>query len=284
MKVDKTIKLYMNGKFPRSESGRTYVVSSFPNGPSKDQKCTTEVCQSSPKDFRNAVEFAKKNGRTWQKSSAFLRSQILYRAAEMLQGKKAEFQQALVEAEILSTERAEEDVVGAIDQLVYFAGFVDKFNAIASAVNPVSGPFHNITTFEPIGTVVYVESENGFSLQRLLGNMSAILCSGNALIVLLDGVAGYFTSLLGEVFQTSDLPAGTLSLLSCDSEELLEPIAKHRGVSSIGCEGLSPLAIQTLVQNGASNLKRVHYQISQNGLQKILTFTEGKTLWQTVGY
>ena len=275
--VRKTVKLYMNGGFPRSESGRTYPVKN------KKGEVLAEVCQSSRKDLRNAIEIANQKKKKWFDSSAMLRSQILYRAAEMLQGRRDEFASLLVEINGSELKKATLEVEDAIDQLVYFAGFSDKYNQVASSLNPVSGPFHNFTSYEAMGTVVYVENQEEINLGVLLGNMAGILCSGNALIVLLENDAGLFVSLLGEVFQTSDLPPGTLALLSCQSGELLEPLASHRGVNCISGSSFEKKDLVTLMEKGASNLKRIHGSLPRNGLQKILAFTEAKTVWHTVG-
>ena len=278
LKIAKTVKLFINGEFPRTESGR-----SFPVYFAKTKNLYANLCLSSRKDFRNAVTAAREAQKSWASKSAYNRSQILYRMAEMLEGKRAEFVDVLKSTLGSTTAAADKEVNEAISNVVYFAGFADKFSQVVGAVNPVAGPHHNFTTPEPVGTVVYVASEK-FSLSHLLRAVSSIICSGNSLVVLMQREGSATLSSIAEMLATSDLPKGVVNLLSGDLPELLETIASHMEVESLCYDGNDKAALSKMKELSIENFKRVVTGLDfDNNLQNILSFVEYKTVWHPIG-
>ena len=261
MKVHKTIKLFIDGEFVRSESGRTFLLASG----SEEQR----LAQASPKDFRNAVTAAKQGHMDWRRQSAYLRGQILYRMAEMCEGHRGSF--------------AESDHVDdAIDRLVYYAGFSDKYQQLAGSVNPVNGPFHHFTSPESRGVTVLVAEDE--ALPVIVDAMAAILVSGNSLVMVLGKSSRAFVSALSEIVATADLPSGVVNILSADVEALDEVIAGHlevRGLCYLGTTGMDREKIGELA---AGNLKRLCYQPAAKSLESILEFVELKSVWHPRGF
>jgi len=278
LNIAKTFKLFMNGEFPRTESGR-----SFPVYFAKGKKLYANLCLASRKDFRNAVSFAKDAQKSWSGKSAYNRSQILYRMAEMMEAKREEFYGVLQDTLGLTNQNAKKEVDDALTALVYYAGFCDKYSQVIGAVNPVAGPHHNFTTPEPVGSVVYIANEK-FSLSHFMRSLGAILCSGNTLVMIMarDGAASIAP--ISEVMATSDLPKGVVNLLSGDIKELLETIGSHMEVESLCYDASLDADFAVLQKLGIENFKRlVRGMDHENNLQNILRFVEYKTVWHPIG-
>lgn len=202
LKINKTIKLYIGGQFPRTESGRSFV-----HKIKGTNKPYANVCQSSRKDFRNAVEAAKGAQTAWEKRAAFNRSQILYRVAEMIEGKKEEFIDLFKTTMGMTKTQATNAVELGRDAFVYYAGFCDKFQQVIGSINCVSGPFHNFSSPTAMGVVTLVESDE-FDFQNLCASLAAIIASGNTVVAILGQSCPSVLAPLAEVLATSDLPGG----------------------------------------------------------------------------
>jgi len=276
--VKKTYKLFIGGEFPRSESGRTYKLV---NGEG-DVICN--VSQASQKDVRNAVVAARSAYNKWRDSSAFLKSQIIYRIAEMLESRFVQFVQELTD-EGVSPELAAKEVREAIDLVVYYAGWADKFQAVYSSVNPVSGPHFNVSSLEPMGVATVLAPEES----SLLGILSAILpviTGGNTCVVLASNLMPISAVTLAEVLATSDVPAGVVNILTGVRSELLPGMASHMDVNAMLLCSAEFEERNSARKLGADNLKRVILRddaaIRQSPYH-IIDFQEVKTTWHPVG-
>lgn len=278
LKIAKTVKLFINGEFPRTESGRSYPVFY-----SKSKTLYAHLCLASKKDFRNSVTAAREAQKSWAAKSAYNRSQILYRMAEMTEGKRAEFVDALKETLGLQSAAADKAVSDAISALIYYAGFADKYAQVIGAVNPVAGPHHNFTTPEAVGTVVYVASEK-FDFAHVLRAISSIICSGNSLVVLMQREGSALLAPLAEMLATSDLSKGVVNLLSGDVTELCDTIGSHMEVESLCYDGGDTQVLNRMKELSIENFKRVTAGlVRENNLQNILSFVEYKTVWHPIG-
>ncbi len=276
--IAKTTKLFINGEFPRTESGRSYPAFLF-----QKEEVFTHLCLASRKDLRSAVEAALAAHSVWSKLTAYNRAQILYRMAEMLEGKRGEFANTLQSVLGLTLEGAQTHVTESIDALLYYAGFADKYSQVTAAVNPVSGPFHNFTTPEPVGVVGLLYDQE-FSLATFISQIASVICSGNSVVVVFDQPGAALLSELGEVFKTSDLPSGVINLLSAPTKELIQPLSQHMEVQSILCATSNLDALSQIKMNGVENMKRVVPWTFKNcDLSPIMAFTEAKTVWHPVG-
>ena len=279
LQVAKTIKLYINGAFPRTESGR-----SFPAMVYNTNKVYAHLCRSSRKDLRNAVAAAKAAGCGWCGRTAYNRAQILYRMAEMAEGKRHEFVETFAATLGYEEQQANAAVDDAIDAFVYYAGFADKYQQVIGAVNPVAGPHHNFTTPEPVGVVGLV-CEEDFDFGALAAHISAIICSGNSLVVLLAEKGAAVLAPLAEVFATSDLPGGVVNLLTGFADELVPHLAAHMEVNSIAFMRKDARMLAEVKEAAVHNMKRV---VSTSGellsLEHILNFVEYKTVWHPIGF
>ena len=276
--VNKTYKLYIGGAFPRSESGQIDRVTS------KGGRTLAAYCKASRKDLRDAVAVAGGGQAKWSQSTPYLRSQILYRAAEMLEGGSSQLVSAL-QWHGLSASVARRGVEAATDSLVHFAGWADKFQQLSSSVNPVASPHFVFTLPEPCGVVVQVHAER--DLATLVNGMARILCGGNACISIVSGQLAIAASILGEIWHTSDLPAGAMAILTGDATELALAASSHRAVDGFLGQGLDP-EVQKQVQVAASEtVKRLSFQSgvpTSDALEDILAFQEMKTTWHPVGW
>lgn len=276
--VNKTYKLYIAGKFPRTESGRYEEIREA------EGALLANVSWASRKDFRNAVVAAQEAQKSWAGTSAYLKGQILYRVAEMLEGRAAQFVAELV-AQGVSKSAAEKDVAGAVDLLVHYAGWSDKFQAIFSSVNPVASAHFNFSLPEPVGTVGIVAPENG-GLSGLVSAMVPVMVGGNTCVVLASGGTRLSTISFAEVLATSDVPGGVMNLLTGKQEELVMDFAKHRGVNSILlCGGDEDLRKNVEIE-AAENMKRVVFgddEVMEASPYLIMDFQEVKTTWHPVG-
>jgi len=291
--VLKTYKLFIDGAFPRSESGRSLEV--------KDAKgrLVAHLCKASRKDFRDAVEAARRGHEKWAAATAYNRAQVLYRLAEMMEGKRAELAEAIACVGVAPKSAAQEVEV-AIDRVVHYAGWADKYAQVLGCSNPVSGPFHNFTVCEPCGVVACIAPDER-PLLGLLSVMLPVVASGNACIAVASGLNPIPAAVLAEGIATSDLPAGVINILTGERAELLPVMAGHREVDAIHA-ALSTDAEITLLREGmAENVKRVHIRrgaatgkaaskragqgvdwldaAACEGLDWIEPFVEHKTLW-----
>jgi acyl-CoA reductase-like NAD-dependent aldehyde dehydrogenase len=291
--VLKTYKLFIDGAFPRSESGRSLEV--------KDAKgrLLAHLCKASRKDFRDAVEAARRGHEKWAAATAYNRAQVLYRLAEMMEGKRAELAEAIACVGVAPRSAAQEVEV-AVDRVVHYAGWADKYAQVLGCSNPVSGPFHNFTVCEPCGVVACIAPDER-PLLGLLSVMLPVVASGNACIAVASGLNPIPAAVLAEGIATSDLPAGVINILTGERAELLPVMAGHREVDAIHA-ALSTDAEITLLREGmAENVKRVHIRrgaatgkaaskragqgvdwldaAACEGLDWIEPFVEHKTLW-----
>jgi acyl-CoA reductase-like NAD-dependent aldehyde dehydrogenase len=281
--VRKTYKLFVNGAFERSESGRLLEVKDGQG------RFLANACRGSRKDLKAAVRAAREALPAWAGKSAYNRGQILYRAAEMLESRRTEFEQELVRAGA-GKKAAQKEVAAAVDRLVWYAGWADKYLAVLGSMNPVSGPFFNFSSVEPTGVVGIVAPET-LPLLGLVSLLAPVLCGGNvAVAVVVGGPAGGTRSLLpglvlGEVFATSDWPKGTVNLISGLRDELLPALADHMDVNGVLAAGLAPAERKDLATRGAENLKRVRVldDADQESPLLIEPFVEVKTIWHPVG-
>lgn len=271
--ITKTHKLYIGGKFPRTESGRTTVVTDASNS------TIAHVCHASRKDVRDAVEAATKAQSSWASQTAYLRSQILYRLAEMMEGKSSELASAIGEG-------GDAEVAQAIDRVVHFAGWCDKYSMIAGGANPVAGPYHNFTIPGPVG-VTGVVCPDAHPLLGLVSLMAPAVAMGNACVVLASETNPIPSMVLAEALATSDLPGGVVNILTGFRDELCPHLAEHRGVIAIHAGGLSDEQRTTLRLGAANNMKRVTIRDNVDfaidadceGPRWLEPFVEFKTVW-----
>ena len=247
--VAKTYKIFIDGKFPRSESGRYFTLED------SQGKVIANLCRGSRKDFRNAVVAARKAQPGWAKASAYLRSQILYRIAEMLEGRREQFVAELV-LQGVPQGAAEKEVDMSIDRLIYFAGWADKYQQVFSAVNPVSSAHFNFSVLEPTG-VVSVLAPDDSGLLGLISNIAPIIVGGNTCIVLASESKPLCAVSFAEVLLAADVPGGVVNILTGFRAELTEFFASHMDVNAIVyCDGGKQVAI-TVQELAANNIKRV---------------------------
>ena len=245
----KTYKLYIGGKFPRTESGRYFALED------KKGKLLANLCLASRKDFRNAVVIARKAQSSWAGASAMNKGQILYRIAEMLEGRKDQFVKEL-ELQGASSKNAKEEVDASIDRLVYYAGWSDKYQQIFSAVNPVSSAHFNFSAPEAMGVVSVVAPEE----QGLLGLVSVIapiIVGGNTAIVLASNNKPLSAISFAEVLHSSDVPGGVVNILTGTREELISHMASHMDVNAIVYCGDNADDIKNISAHASTNIKRV---------------------------
>ncbi len=280
--VAKTYKIYIDGKFPRTESGRYFTLED------KRGNIIANMCRSSRKDFRNSVVAARKAQANWAKASAYLRGQILYRIAEMLEGRREQFVTELV-LQGAGRRAAESEVDTSIDRLIYFAGWTDKYQQIFSAVNPVSSSHFNFSVLEPTGVVSMLAPDNS-SLLGLVSNLAPVIVGGNSCIVLASETKPLCAVSFAEVLQASDVPGGVVNILTGFRSELTEFFASHMDVNAIiYCDGGKQVA--TAVQEAAANnIKRVidrtgiNWSKSDAGHPYLIRDTqEVKTTWHPIG-
>ena len=247
--IMKTYKLYIGGKFPRTESGRYFPVHD------KKGQLLANMCLGSRKDFRNAVVAARKAQNGWQNTTALNKGQILYRIAEMLEGRKDQFIKEL-ENQGRSAKKAVEEVEASIDRLVYYAGWSDKYQQIFSAVNPVSSAHFNFSAPEPMGVISIIAPES----QGLLGLVSVVapvLVGGNTSIVLASNTIPLSAISFAEVLHSSDVPPGVVNILTGERKELISHMASHMDVNAIVYSGNSEEEIKNISELASENIKRV---------------------------
>ncbi|MER6053410.1 aldehyde dehydrogenase family protein [Streptomyces sp. NPDC001793] len=279
--VLKTYKLYVGGKFPRSESGRVYEVTDV-----KD-RWLANAPLASRKDARDAVVAARKAFGGWSGATAYNRGQILYRVAEMLEGRREQFVAEVADAEGLSKAKAAAQVDAAIDRWVWYAGWSDKVAQIAGSSNPVAGPYFNLSAPEPTGVVAVLAPQES-SFLGLVSVLAPVIVTGNTAVVVTSERAPLPALSLAEVLATSDLPGGVVNLLSGRTAELGAPLAAHQDVNALDLTGADADLAKELQTAAADNLKRVLRPRATDwsadpGTDRLLAFLETKTVWHPMG-
>ena len=280
--VAKTYKIYIGGKFPRTESARYY--------PLEDKKgaVLANICRGSRKDFRNAMVAARAAQGGWAKASAYLRGQILYRIAEMLEGRREQFISEL-KLQGVAVRAAEKEVDASIDRLVYFAGWADKYQQVFSSVNPVNSAHFNFSVLEPTGVVAILAPETS-GLLGLISNIAPAIVGGNSCVVLASASKPLSAVSFAEVLHASDVPGGVVNILTGFREELSGQFASHMDVNAVVyCDG-GKKAGRTIQELAAENIKRVIPRQSVDWMStksaspyQIRDTQEVKTTWHPIG-
>jgi acyl-CoA reductase-like NAD-dependent aldehyde dehydrogenase len=286
LSVFKTYKLYVGGKFPRSESGRVYEVTD------KKGNWLANAPLSSRKDARDAVVAARKAVGAWSGATAYNRGQILYRIAEMLEGRREQFVREVADAQGLSKTKAAVEVDAAIDRWVWYAGWTDKIAQVVGGGNPVAGPFFNLSSPEPTGVVVVLAPQESPFL-GLVSVIAPVIATGNTAIVIASEKSPLPALSLGEVLATSDLPGGVVNVLSGRTAEIATPLAAHQDVNAIDLAGAGgdDVLAKELEIAAADNLKRVLRPqpvdevdwSAEPGIDRMTAFLETKTVWHPTG-
>jgi acyl-CoA reductase-like NAD-dependent aldehyde dehydrogenase len=283
--VRKTYKLYIGGKFPRSESGR-YLAAKSPRGEHLDN-----FAHASRKDFRDAVVAARAAVDGWSKATAYNRGQILYRAAEMLQNRAPELVNEIARSTGANAAKTKREVTVAIDRLVYFAGWTDKYSQVFGSVNPVASSHFNFTTPEPTGVVAVLAPDEP-SLLGLVSLVAPVIASGNSAIVIASEKFPLPAATFAEILATSDLPGGVVNILTGKRAELVPHIAGHMDVNAI-VDGSGDAELGAKLQGGSAlNLKRYAnrsqapadwFTAGPEDPYWILDTVEFKTAWHPIG-
>ncbi|GGV09757.1 aldehyde dehydrogenase family protein [Actinomadura sp. LOL_016] len=278
LSVRKTYKLYIGGAFPRSESGRSYVVTDAKG------RFVANASHASRKDVRDAVGAARKAFGGWSGRTPYNRGQILYRVAEMLEGRRDQFVDELRTAG-LSKGAATAEVDAAVDRWVWYAGWADKLAAVVGSSNPVAGPFFNFSTPEPTGVVGVVAPDS--PLLGLVSTVAPAIVSGNTAVVVASEPAPLPAITLAEVLATSDLPGGVVNVLTGRRDELAPWLATHMDVNALDLAGVGD-GVADLEEKAAGNLKRVVRPGDSDwgaepGTARMTAFLETKTVWHPVG-
>lgn len=280
LEVLKTYKIFIGGQFPRTESGRYYTPLDSKG------KALANICLSSRKDVRNAVVAARKAFGPWSERSAFNRGQILYRIAEMLEGRQAQFVDELMR-QGSSKVAASNEVNLSIDRIVYYAGWCDKYNQVVSSVNPVSSSHFNFSSLEPMG-VVGVVAEQSTSLIGLVSLILPAICGGNSTVVLASEKLPLCAVTFSEVIHSSDVPAGVINILTGSPEEMAPILASHMDVNALITSNLETKLSNKLSLLSVDNLKRkFDYEVNwvekdKQALHYISDLQEIKTTWHPI--
>ena len=273
--VKKTYKLYINGAFPRTESGRTYEVKSAAG------KFIANPCLASRKDLREAVVAARAAHVGWNNATAYNRGQIIYRIAEMLEGRRTQFVEEIMISTGVTRVKGEREVTDSVDRFVWYAGWTDKIASLAGSTNPVAGPYYNFTIPESMGVVAAIAPETP-SLLGLIDAIAPIIASGNTVIILASTKAPLSALTFAEVLATSDLPAGVVNILTGKKDEIAPWMASHMDIDAIDISGLPRKQAVAIKVAGAQNLKRIH-SFKSNDPGRIVAFMEAKTVWHPIG-
>ena len=286
LEIAKTWKLFIGGAFPRTESGRTTIL--------HDQKdrVIAHLCRGSRKDLRNSVEAARKALGGWAARDAYNRGQILYRMAEMAEGRRAELVDAITAPGTIRTPSAKKEVDATIDRLVAFAGWCDKFPQVVGCRNPVNGPYHDFTMPEPTGVCGVIAADDP-PLLGLVSYVAPILAGGNVAIALASEENPLPAMVFSEICATSDVPGGVVNILTGLQDELLKEFADHRDIDAIGGHVVDEGDRRTLELGAADNMKRVRLETAEDldyfdtearhSPWTIEPFTEFKTIWHPSG-
>jgi len=282
IEVLKTYKTYVGGKFPRSESGKTYQIKDV------DDRVIANVCRCTRKDVRDAMLPARSAFSDWSGRSAYNRGQILYRIAEMLEGRKDQFVQELQKAGV-KTKDAIQEVETSIDRLIYFAGWTDKYPQVFGSINPVASQHFNFTSPEPTGTVAVICTDES-PLLSVISQIAPVIAGGNTCVVLASETSPMSAVSFGEVLHASDVPAGVVNILTGYRTEMLDHLTKHMDVNAVfNC--VTDAETRKLIDENASiSVKRVHHypvedwnDITHENPYLILEFQEQKTTWHPAG-
>ncbi len=281
LEVLKTYKIFIGGQFPRTESGRYYPLKN------KKGEVIANICLSSRKDFRNAVVAARGAFGGWAGRAAFNRSQILYRIAEIMEGRKEQFIAELI-LQGASSKLATDEVITAIDRMVYYAGWCDKYQALFSSVNPVASTHFNFSVAEPTGVVAVIASEEN-SLLGLVTAIAPIIAGGNTCVVLASESKPLCSVTFSEVLNTSDLPGGVVNIITGSSAELHTHFSSHMDVNAMVYYRTNKAEIKLIKENASLNVKRVFIYDSQNMATNkaqspyfINDLQETKTTWHPI--
>lgn len=281
-RVPKTYKLFVGGAFPRSESGRSYPVRD------RDGSFVANVAQASRKDLRDAVVAARKGFSAWSSASAYNRGQVLYRVAEVMEGRRAQFLDTLRRSpDKESAVAADTAVDAAIDRWVWYAGWTDKISAVMGGANPVAGPFFNFSLPEPTGVVGVIAPDDD-PLLGLVSTLAPILATGSTALVLASEASPLAAVELAEVLATSDVPAGAANILTGRTAELAPWLASHMDVNAIDLSGVAGDLATELEVAAAENIKRVRRPIDEDllgppSVERLRWLLETKTVWHPMG-
>ncbi|MDT0380908.1 aldehyde dehydrogenase family protein [Streptomyces sp. DSM 42041] len=280
--VLKTYKLFVGGKFPRSESGRVYEVTD-----SKGQ-WLANAPQASRKDARDAVAAARKAFGGWSGATAYNRGQVLYRVAEMLEGRRDQFAAEVGAADGLSKSKAAAQVDAAIDRWVWYAGWSDKIAQVVGGANPVAGPYFNLSSPEPTGVVAVVAPRKS-SLLGLVSVLAPVIVSGNTAVLVAAEDAPLPALSLAEVLATSDVPGGVVNVLTGSAAEIAPSLAAHQDVNAVDLAGADAGLAKDLEVAAADTVKRVLRPgtgtdwFAEPGTERMTAFLETKTVWHPMG-
>ena len=283
VEVRKTHKLFVGGAFPRSESGRTYEATN------SQGEFLANVAKASRKDARDAVLAARTGFNSWSKATAYNRGQVLYRIAEVMEGRKDQFISDIQDAEAVSAKKATNQTDQAIDRVLWYAGWADKYAQVLGNTNPVSGPFFNFSIPEPTGVVAAVAPADS-SLLGLISVIAPIITSGNSVIVIASTASPIPAITLSECLATSDVIAGNINILTGDPAEIMPSLASHGDVNALDLTGITDPELQKALQiEAAGTVKRVRsapvnpdWQATPS-LSRLRAFTEVKTVWHPMG-
>lgn len=272
--VPKTYKLYIGGKFPRSESGRTFEVVGASGA------FVANAAKASRKDARDAVVAARAAQPGWAGATGYNRGQVLYRIAELLEGRRAQFVDEITSVDGVPASAANAQVDAAIDTWVWYAGWADKYVQVAGNANAVSGPYFNISVPEPTGVVAIVAPDD--ALVGLVGVVAPAIVSGNTVVVIASETSPLSAISLAEVLATSDVPGGVVNILTGSAAEIAPWLASHADVNALDLTGAESLDWVDLQVSAADTLKRVRTPGDAGpSLDRIVAFTETKTVWHT---
>jgi acyl-CoA reductase-like NAD-dependent aldehyde dehydrogenase len=279
--VRKTYKLFIGGKFPRSESGRSYEVADSKG------KFVANAAMASRKDARDAVVAARRAFPGWSAATAYNRGQVLYRVAELIEGRRGQFVDEVGAGEGLSRSKAEAAVDAAIDRWVWYAGWSDKVAQVQGSSNPVSGPYFNFSVPEPTGVVAVLAPQES-SLLGLVSVVAPAIVTGNTVVVLSSELRPLPAVTLSEVLATSDVPGGVVNILTGRTDEVAPWLASHMDVNAIDLAGASDASVTDLQVAAADNLKRVLRPERTNwsatpDMTRMLAHLETKTVWHPIG-
>jgi acyl-CoA reductase-like NAD-dependent aldehyde dehydrogenase len=274
LEVKKTYKLYINGAFPRSESGRIYEVTDAKGN------FIANPAMASRKDLREAVVAARAAQPGWAKATAYNRGQILYRIAEMLEGRADQIATEISATSGATPKKAHEQLMAAIDRWVWYAGWSDKLAAAFGSTNPVAGPYYNFTIPEAQGVIAVAPSDNFLSF---IDAIAPVITSGNSVIALVPGASAVPAMTFAEVLATSDLPHGVINILTGSHDELAPWAASHMDIDGMDISGIDKKKRTALKEAAAENLKRIHHFDDAQTPNRIYAFMEAKTVWHPIG-
>jgi acyl-CoA reductase-like NAD-dependent aldehyde dehydrogenase len=274
LEVKKTYKLYINGAFPRSESGRIYEVTDAKGN------FIANPALASRKDLRDAVVAARAAQPGWAKATAYNRGQILYRIAEMLEGRADQIANEISATSGVTDKKAHEQLMAAIDRWVWYAGWSDKLAAAFGSTNPVAGPYYNFTIPEAQGVIAVAPRDEFLSF---IDSIAPVITSGNSVIALVPGASAVPAMTFAEVLATSDLRHGVINILTGSHDELAPWAASHMDIDGMDISGIDKKKRTALKEAGAENLKRIHHFDDAQTPTRIYAFMEAKTVWHPIG-